>query len=68
MRKVKAVSVPELQDFKGILFCSIRGAIPLAAILAGGGTFGRILPYPLIDERWQITTAVSQIHCLAYAI
>lgn len=36
MRKVKAVFVPKLQDFKGILFCSIHGELPLASILAGG--------------------------------
>jgi hypothetical protein len=37
MSKVTAVSVPLLEPFKGIVFCSIHGDISLADLCAGGG-------------------------------
>ncbi|KAG8821045.1 hypothetical protein FRC18_011525 [Serendipita sp. 400] len=36
MRKVTAVDIPLLADFQGIIFCSVKGELPLAAICAGG--------------------------------
>ncbi|KAG8797208.1 hypothetical protein FRC17_007817 [Serendipita sp. 399] len=36
MRKVSAVNIPLLEDFQGIIFCSVKGEIPLAALCAGG--------------------------------
>jgi len=37
MSKVMAVSVPLLEPFKGIVFCSVHGDISLAELCAGGG-------------------------------
>ncbi|KAG8810995.1 hypothetical protein FRC17_002666 [Serendipita sp. 399] len=36
MRRVSAVNIPLLEDFQGIIFCSVKGEIPLAALCAGG--------------------------------
>ncbi|PVF94320.1 hypothetical protein CPB86DRAFT_740750 [Serendipita vermifera] len=40
MRKVKAVENHILQDYRGIVFCSVRGSVSLATICAGGGHDG----------------------------
>jgi hypothetical protein len=37
MRKVRAVAVPLLQKFTGIVFCPTKGKLSFANICAGGG-------------------------------
>ncbi|KAG8814201.1 hypothetical protein FRC17_001249, partial [Serendipita sp. 399] len=51
MRKVEAVHIESLAKYTGIIFCSIKGEIPLAAICAGGDYDGDCLhDLTLTDE------------------